>query len=74
MTNQLNSGSLSTLKLGEVLLTRFRKVSNGFISVELAEVKEALVGYLLLMYLINLTTDSLETLQEEHGKMVNLQI
>jgi len=44
MTNQLNSGSLSTLKLGEVLLTRFRKVSNGFISVELAEVKEGSRG------------------------------
>jgi len=34
------SGELNSLKLGQTLLTTFRKVKNGFISVELAEVKD----------------------------------
>ena len=42
--NILNSGDLKSLKLGQTLLTRFRKVANGFISVELAEVKEGNSG------------------------------
>lgn len=38
------SGELNSLKLGQTLLTKFRKVKNGFISVELAEVKEGSNG------------------------------
>ena len=38
------SGELNSLKLGQTLLTRFRKVANGFVSVELAEVKEGSRG------------------------------
>ena len=34
------SGELNSLKLGQTLLTTFRKVKNGFVSVELAEVKD----------------------------------
>ena len=44
MDNILNSGDLKSLKLGQTLLTRFRKVANGFISAELAEVKEGSSG------------------------------
>lgn len=44
MKNVLNSGDVKSLKLGQVLLTRLRKVSNGFISMELAEVKEGSRG------------------------------
>jgi len=44
MENVLMSGELNSLKLGQTLLTRFRKVANGFISVELAEVKEGSRG------------------------------
>ena len=40
MENVLMSGELNSLKLGQTLLTKFRKVANGFVSVELAEVKE----------------------------------
>jgi len=40
MENVLMSGELNSLKLGQTLLTTFRKVKNGFISVELAEVKD----------------------------------
>ena len=42
--NILNSGDLTTLKLGQTLLTKFRRVANGFISIELAEVKEGTNG------------------------------
>ena len=42
--NTLNSGDIKSLKLGQTLLTRFRKVANGFISIELAEVKEGNSG------------------------------
>ena len=41
MEQSLNTGSLESLKHGQTLLTQFRKVSNGFIEVELAEVKDA---------------------------------
>ena len=41
MENKLDSGKLESLKHGQTLLTQFRKVSNGFIEVELAEVKDA---------------------------------
>jgi hypothetical protein len=44
MENKMMSGELNSLKLGQTLLTRFRKVANGFISVELAEVKEGSSG------------------------------
>ena len=44
MDNILNSGDLKSLKIGQTLLTRFRKVANGFISAELAEVKEGSSG------------------------------
>ena len=44
MENVLMSGELNSLKLGQTLLTKFRKVANGFISVELAEVKEGSRG------------------------------
>ena len=42
--NTLNSGDVKSLKLGQTLLTRFRRVANGFISIELAEVKEGNSG------------------------------
>lgn len=41
MEQTLNTGSLESLQHGQTLLTQFRKVSNGFIEVELAEVKDA---------------------------------
>jgi hypothetical protein len=37
MSNQLNSGDLSSLQVGETLLTQARKVSNGKIQLEFAE-------------------------------------
>lgn len=42
--NTLNSGDVKSLKLGQTLLTKFRRVANGFISIELAEVKEGNSG------------------------------
>jgi len=40
----LHSGDLNTLKLGQTLLTRFRKIEGGFVQMELAEVKEGSRG------------------------------
>ena len=37
MTNQLNSGSLSELQVGECLLTQAKKIANGKIQLEFAE-------------------------------------
>ena len=37
MSNQLNSGDLSSLQVGETLLTQARKISNGKIQLEFAE-------------------------------------
>ena len=44
MANLLHSGDLNTLKLGQTLLTRFRKIEGGFVQMELAEVKEGSRG------------------------------
>ena len=44
MANLLHSGDLTTLKLGQTLLTRFRKIEGGFVQMELAEVKEGSRG------------------------------
>jgi hypothetical protein len=44
MENVLNSGSLETLKQGQVLLTQLRQVSGGKIQMEFAEVKESSSG------------------------------
>jgi len=38
MVNQLNSGSLDTLKSGQTLLVNARKVANGKIQLEFAEI------------------------------------
>lgn len=44
MANLLHSGDLNTLKLGQTLLTRFKKIEGGFVQMELAEVKEGSRG------------------------------
>ena len=44
MKNVLNSGDIKSLKEGQVLLTQLREVSNGFMSIELAEVKKGSSG------------------------------
>tara|TARA_R100000951_G_scaffold10686_3_gene9021 strand:- start:19237 stop:19815 length:579 start_codon:yes stop_codon:yes gene_type:complete len=40
MKNVINSGDPAALKLGEVMLTNLRKISGGFVQMELAEAKE----------------------------------
>ena len=40
MSNVINSGNPTALKLGEVMLTNLRKISGGFVQMELAEAKE----------------------------------
>ena len=44
MKNVLNSGDIKSLKEGQVLLTQIREVANGFMSIELAEVKKGSKG------------------------------
>ena len=44
MENNLNSGDLTKLQVGQTLLTNFRKIKGGKISLELAEVKEGSRG------------------------------
>ena len=53
MKNVLNSGDIKSLKEGQVLLTQLREVSNGFMSIELAEVKKGSKG-LSAVFLFNL--------------------
>lgn len=52
MKNVLNSGDVKSLKEGQVLLTQLREVSNGFLSIELAEVKKGSKG-LSAVFLFN---------------------
>lgn len=44
MNNVMNTGSLESLKLGESLLVSARKVANGHVQLELAELKEGSGG------------------------------
>jgi len=52
MKNVLNSGDIKSLKEGQVLLTQLREVANGFMSIELAEVKKGSKG-LSAIFLFN---------------------
>mgnify|MGYP003650950272 CR=1 FL=1 len=52
MKNVLKSGDIKSLKEGQVLLTQLREVSNGFMSIELAEVKKGSKG-LSAVFLFN---------------------
>ena len=72
MANLLHSGDLNTLKLGQTLLTRFRKIEGGFVQMELAEVKEGSRGLSAAFVFNQSITDLVETLHVERGNQLHL--
>ena len=56
MENNLNSGDLTKLQVGQTLLTNFRKIKGGKISLELAEAKKGSRG-MSATYLFNKSDD-----------------